>query len=93
MLESVIVYFLTTVLGLLIGLVGKLVLDAVNQRHATKSLLRSEMVRVYYKYRESKKIPHYIKEAWYDNYTSYKKLKGNSFIDDLKHDIDEWEVE
>ena len=50
------------------------------------------MVNVYYGYKASKKAPFYVKEAWLMNYEVYKELKGNSFIDSLKEEVDNWEV-
>ncbi len=60
------------------------------QSEAIKSLLRASMVSTYYRYKKVRRIPYYEKESWYLEYESYKKLKGNSFIDDLKNEIDSW---
>lgn len=93
MVHDVAVFVVTTLITLLFGLVGKVIVDAKAQRSATKSLLRTEMVKAYYKYREYRKMPYYIKRSWYEDYEAYKKLKGNSFIEDLKLEIDGWEIE
>lgn len=93
MVQGVTVFIVTTLISSVLGLTGKLIKDARTQREATRSLLRTEMVKAYYKYRKSKKMPYYIREAWYEDYVSYKKLHGNSFVDDLKSEIDEWGIE
>lgn len=93
MVQSIVVFVVTTVIGSLAGLIGKSIKDARTRREATRSLLRTEMVKAYYKYRKTKKMPHYIKEAWFYDYAIYKKLHGNSFVDNLKMEIDEWETE
>ena len=93
MVQAVAVFVITTVIGSLGGLIGKSIKDAKTQREATRSLLRTEMVKFYYKYRDEKKVPYYIKEAWLQDYAAYKKLHGNSFIDDLKPEVDGWEIE
>lgn len=93
MVQSVVVFLVTSLIGTLFGLIGKVIVDAKAQREATKSLLRTEMVKAYYKYRHKKKMPYYVKAAWCEDYGSYRKLKGNSFIMDLKKEIDEWEIE
>ena len=93
MVHDVAVFVVTTLIAFLFGLVGKVILDAKAQRGATKSLLRTEMVKAYYKYKEFGKMPYYVKESWYEDYEAYKKLKGNSFIEDLKLEIDGWEIE
>lgn len=93
MVQNIAIFVITTLIGLLIGFIGKSIKDARTQREATKSLLRTEMVKIYYKYRDEEKVPYYIKKAWLDNYASYKGLNGNSFIDDLKVEVDDWDIE
>lgn len=93
MLQSILIFVATSLIGSLFALIGKTIIDARAQREATKSLLRTEMVKAYYKYRTAKKMPHHAKTAWYNNYEAYRKLKGNSFIVDLKTEVDEWEIE
>lgn len=93
MTESILVFLITTALATLFALIGKLFVDMAAQRKGTLSLLRAEMTRTYYAYREGKCMPFYVKEAWYTCFEAYTALKGNSFIEDLKREIDGWEVE
>lgn len=93
MLEIIIKSAITIVVSGFIGLIVKVVKDLATQKIAIQSLLRSEMVKVYYRYREDKKLPYYTKVSWYEDYEAYTKLGGNSFIRDLKEEIDKWEVE
>ena len=93
MTESILVFLITTALATLFALIGKLFVDMAAQRKGTVSLLRTEMTMLYYQYREQKSMPYYIKEAWYANYEAYTALKANTFIKDLKREIDEWGVE
>lgn len=62
------------------------------QSEAIKSLLRASMVSTYYRYKKDRKIPYYEKESWYSEFESYTKLGGNSFIKDIKKEIDSWEI-
>lgn len=80
-------------MGGFLTMIGKIIKDLATQKIAIQSLLRSEMVKVYYRYREDKRLPYYTKTAWYEDYEAYTKLGGNSFIKDLKKEIDDWEVE
>lgn len=82
----------TGVFGFLVGKVKTIKNENKTQSEAIKSLLRASMVNTYYRYKSNKKIPYYEKESWYLEYESYKKLGGNSFIDDLKKEIDSWEI-
>lgn len=57
-----------------------------------KCLLRSEMLQIYYKHRDTKVIRQYEYENFVYMYQAYKELKGNSFIDKIKKEVDEWEI-
>lgn len=61
-------------------------------KEGQKCLLRSEILRVYYKNRSEDKIRQYEYENFVFCYKAYKKLGGNSFIDHIKDEIDKWEV-
>lgn len=54
--------------------------------------LRSEMLRIYYRHRESEKIRQYEYENFMLLYEAYKALKGNSFIDKIYAEVKTWEV-
>ena len=57
-----------------------------------KCLMRSDMLNIYYHNRERKIIRQYEYENFLALYKGYKALKGNSFIDKIKKEVDEWEV-
>ena len=57
-----------------------------------KCLMRSEMLNIYYHNREKKTIRQYEYENFLALYKGYKALRGNSFIDKIKAEVDEWEV-
>lgn len=57
-----------------------------------KCLMRSDMLSIYYHNREKKTIRQYEYENFIMLYEAYKALKGNSFIDKIKKEVDEWEV-
>ena len=57
-----------------------------------KCLMRSDMLTIYYHNREKKTIRQYEYENFLALYKGYKALKGNSFIDKIKREVDEWEV-
>lgn len=82
----------TGIYGYLIGKVKSIKSENKTQSEAIKSLLRTSMVNTYYAYKKSKRIPYYEKESWYAEFECYTKLGGNSFIKDIKKEIDEWEI-
>ena len=57
-----------------------------------KCLMRSDMLSIYYHNREKKVIRQYEYENFIMLYEAYKALKGNSFIDKIRKEVDEWEV-
>ena len=54
--------------------------------------LRSEMLRIYYRNKETEKIRQYEYENFIYLYEAYKALKGNSFIDKIYNEVKSWEV-
>ncbi len=54
--------------------------------------LRAEMLRIYYKNKDDKKIRQYEAEHFDKCYHAYKALKGNSFIDEIYKKAHTWEV-
>lgn len=50
------------------------------------------MLHTYYRHREGHTIRQYELENFLYLYRRYKALGGNSFIDRIKSEIDEWEV-
>lgn len=61
-------------------------------RDGQRCLLRSDILNVYYKYREEKKIRQYEYENVVLLYKAYKALGGNTFVDHIYNEINEWEV-
>ena len=62
------------------------------QREGLKCLLRSEMLRVYYRNKDEKRIRQYELELFIACYKAYKALKGNSFIDEIAKEVYSWEI-
>ena len=59
---------------------------------ALKCQLRHDMLHTYDRHREDHTIRQYELEDFLFLYRGYKALGGNSFIDRIKSEIDEWEV-
>jgi len=66
--------------------------DAEIEREAVRSLLRSEINRIYRKYREDCQLHSFDYENVHMLYTAYKKMGGNSFIDKIWSEITDWEI-
>ena len=61
-------------------------------REGQRCLLRSDILHTYYKYREEKTIRQYEYENVVLLYKAYKALGGNTFVDHIYNEINEWEV-
>lgn len=57
-----------------------------------KCLLRADMLRTYYKHCDDQSIRQYEKENFIYMYEAYKALGGNSFIDQIYHEVKSWKV-
>lgn len=75
-------------LGVLVGCIVSI--DKVMS--GTRCLLRSEMLRIYYRHRDTGEIRQYEYENFVCLYDAYKKLKGNSFIDKIYAEVKKFKV-
>ena len=78
---------------LLVRPVRDRITGAIRLREGLKCLLRSSMLRTYYRNRERKAIRQYEYENFLLEYRAYKALRGNSFIDRIREEIGRWSVE
>ena len=62
-------------------------------RDGQKCLLRSDMLRMYYRHCESRTIRQYEFENFEYEYKAYKALGGNSFIDKIHAEVKTWRIE
>lgn len=79
-------------LALIVKPVREFLFGTKELREAQRCMLRSDMLHTYYKHREEDKIRQYEKENFLLEYKAYKRLKGNSFIEDIEKEIRKWDV-
>lgn len=77
-------FFLGEIIALL--LFAKYVVEAV------KCLLRNDILNIYDKCKPTKTITRYQSQSVHLSYEIYKKLKGNSFIDEIMEEIKDFEI-
>lgn len=65
-------------------------IDAI--REGQRCLLRSDIVGIYYKNKAAKKLHEYEYQHLEHCYKAYKALGGNSFIDRLYAEMQEWDI-
>lgn len=61
-------------------------------REGQRCLLRAEIVRLYYRHREEKTLREYEFKLLEQCYKAYRALGGNSFIDHIYAEMQEWEI-
>lgn len=83
---------LITEIGILLAVVIPVIVTVRKVANGTKCQLRNEMLRIYYRHDETKKIRQYELENFILLYEAYKALKGNSFIDKIYNEVIKWEV-
>ncbi len=76
----------------LFGVVIPVIVAVHKIKNGMRCQLRSEMLQIYYANRETKVIRQYEYENFVMLYEAYKALKGNSFIDKIYKEVQEWEI-
>lgn len=79
----------TQILFIITIITGYIKLFMAN-REATKCSLRNDILQIYSECKDNKEITLYQLQAIEMSYTLYKKLKGNSFVDDILKEIKEY---
>ena len=59
---------------------------------AVRCLLRNDILGVYDRCKDNKKITKYQLQSVHMSYKIYKKLKGNSFVDEIMDEIKGFEI-
>lgn len=62
-------------------------------REGQRCLLRSEIVRIYYRHHDDQKLKEYEFKNMDQCYDAYKALGGNSFIDKIHDEMIGWDIE
>ena len=83
---------LVTALSLLIKPIRERLFQNKRSIEGEKCLLRSEILRIYYKNVDSKVIHQFEMENFLKLYEAYKALGGNSFIDEIHEEISKWTI-
>ena len=54
---------------------------------------RHSITGIYYKYKDEKKMPVYVKEDLMKLYDRYEKLGGNSYVHQIYQEMSQWDTE
>lgn len=80
------------VISFFIGEITALIVFATVILNVLKCSLRNDMLDIWDRCKETGKITKYQLQSFMYSYDLYKKLKGNSFIDEIKERLDKFEV-
>ncbi len=75
-----------------VGEIAALLIFAKYVVEAVKCLLRNDILNIYDKCKDKKEITMYQLQSVNLSYAIYKKLKGNSFIDEIMGEIKEFKI-
>ena len=92
MSEVILVITLIVEVGALVGVITPVIVSVSKISNGTKCQLRSEMLRIYYRHKDTKEIRQYEYENFVLLYEAYKALKGNSFIDRIYGEVRTWSI-
>ncbi len=83
---------IATCAALLIKPIRERLLGTEAIREGQRCLMRSEIVRIYYRHVNDKQLHEYEYKNLTQCYKAYKALGGNSFIDHIYAEMQEWEI-
>ena len=83
---------IATCVALLIKPVREWLMGTKQIREGQRCLLRSEIVRIYYRHKDDKQLREYEFRNLEQCYIAYKSLGGNSFIDHIYAEMQEWDI-
>lgn len=75
-----------------IGEISTLIIFVKSIHRGTKCSLRNDILDIYDRCKDEKKITYYQLESIKHSYTLYKKLKGNSFVEEIVGRVKEFEI-
>ena len=79
-------------ISVLLGVIVPVIIWIMKIANGQKCQLRSEMLQIYYHNHKTGIIRQYEYENFVFLYEAYKALKGNSFIDKIYKEVQEWEI-
>ena len=80
------------IISAFVGEIGVLWAFVSNLNKSTKCTLRNDILDIYDRCKDSGKITRYQLQSIMYSYDRYKKLKGNSFVDEIVEKIKDFEL-
>ena len=83
---------IATCSALLIKPIRDWLLGTEKIREGQRCLLRAEIVRTYYRHKDDRSLREYDFRNLEQCYSAYKCLGGNSFVDHIYAEMQEWDI-
>ena len=83
---------IVTCAALLIKPVREWIMGTKALQEGQRCLLRSEIVRIYYRHHDDRQLREYEFKNMKQCYDAYKALDGNSFIDRIEEEMQDWDI-
>lgn len=83
---------IATCVALLFKPVRERILGIKDSREGQRCLLRDAIMRIYKDHKETREFSEYDYRHLDHCYKAYKKLGGNSFIDHIHAEMQEWDI-
>ena len=83
---------IATCAALIVKPVREWIMGTADLMEGQRCLLRSEIVRIYYRHNVDRKLREFEYKNMEQCYEAYKALKGNSFIDRIHAEMQEWDI-
>ena len=83
---------IATCAALIIKPIREWLMGTAALREGQRCLLRTEIVRTYYRHHDDRKLREFEYKNMEECYKAYKALKGNSFIDRIHAEMQEWDI-
>ena len=80
------------IISFFIGEIGVVWVFVRNIKKGIKCTLRNDILEIYDKCKDKEEITHYQLQSIKYSYDVYKKLKGNSFVDDIVDKVNNFKV-
>lgn len=86
------IYYILLLVILLVKPVREWLFGIAQVKEGQRCLLRSEIVRIYYRHHDDRKLKEYEFKNMEQCYKAYKALGGNSFVDRIYEEMREWDI-
>ena len=80
------------IITFILGQIGILLIFMYNINESIKCTLRNDILDIYDRCKDEKKITHYQLQSMMCSYDRYKKLHGNSFVAEIIERVQEFKL-